>query len=78
MSQLGQTPEMAPYYEMPQPVSKIVVRKLNFYYGAINPVSLSTLFNNYGCCPTAACIAQKIMPINQGTPNRNEYIAGLN
>ncbi len=35
------TPEMAPYYEIKQPVSKIVVRNLNFHYGAIQ-----ALFDN--------------------------------
>ena len=33
MDPVGQTPEMAPYYEMRQPVAKITVRKLNFFYG---------------------------------------------
>ena len=33
MDPMGQTPEMAPYYEMGQPVAKITVRKLNFFYG---------------------------------------------
>ena len=33
MDPAGQTPEMAPYYEMRQPVAKITVRKLNFFYG---------------------------------------------
>jgi phosphate transport system ATP-binding protein len=33
MSSSGETPEMAPYYEMRQPVNKIVVRNLNFFYG---------------------------------------------
>jgi phosphate transport system ATP-binding protein len=33
MTPSGQTPEMAPYYEMRQPISKMVVRHLNFYYG---------------------------------------------
>ena len=34
MTHSGQAPEMAPYYEIRQPVSKIVVRNLNFFYGA--------------------------------------------
>ena len=33
MESLGHTPEMAPYYEMRQPVAKITVRNLNFFYG---------------------------------------------
>jgi phosphate transport system ATP-binding protein len=33
MEQMSQTPEMAPYYELKKPVSKIVVRNLNFHYG---------------------------------------------
>ncbi len=33
MSYQGQNQEMAPYYEMRQPASKIVVRHLNFFYG---------------------------------------------
>jgi phosphate transport system ATP-binding protein len=41
MTHSGHTPEMAPYYEMRQPVSKIVVRHLNFYYG-----SHQALFDN--------------------------------
>lgn len=34
MDHLGQSPHMPPYYELRQPVSKISVRNLNFYYGA--------------------------------------------
>ena len=34
MDHLHPTPEMAPYYEVPQPGNKIVVRNLNFHYGA--------------------------------------------
>jgi phosphate transport system ATP-binding protein len=41
MTHSGQAPEMAPYYEMRQPVSRIVVRNLNFYYG-----TQQALFNN--------------------------------
>jgi phosphate transport system ATP-binding protein len=41
MPSLGQNPEMAPYYEMRQPASKITVRNLNFYYG-----QNQALFNN--------------------------------
>ncbi len=52
MSQLGQTPEMAPYYEMPQPVSKIVVRKLNFYYG-VNQVLFDNNLEIAANCVTA-------------------------
>jgi phosphate transport system ATP-binding protein len=35
MTEMGQTPEMAPYYEVRQPVNKMVVRNLNFYYGTM-------------------------------------------
>jgi phosphate transport system ATP-binding protein len=33
MDHLGPSPHMPPYYELRQPVSKISVRNLNFYYG---------------------------------------------
>ena len=33
MDSMGHTPEMAPYYEMGRPRSKITVRHLNFFYG---------------------------------------------
>jgi len=35
MTQMGQTPGIAPYYEVRQPVNKMVVRNLNFHYGGI-------------------------------------------
>jgi len=41
MDPVGQTPEMAPYYEMRKPQSKITVRNLNFFYG-----SQQALFDN--------------------------------
>ena len=41
MDHMGQTPEMAPYYDMRQPRSKIAVRHLNFFYG-----SQQALFDN--------------------------------
>ena len=41
MDKMGQTPEMAPYYDVRQPVNKIVVRNINFHYG-----SFQALFDN--------------------------------
>src|SRR3974390_1454536 len=41
MDPMGQTPEMAPYYDMRQPRGKISVRHLNFFYG-----SQQALFDN--------------------------------
>ncbi len=41
MEPMNSTPEMAPYYEVQQPVSKIVVQNLNFHYG-----SMQALFDN--------------------------------